>query len=126
MKSYVIYDTTTGYVIKTITGTERTVQLNTKEGQAYIEGRVSEPNKMVVDGEIVDRPKSEDELRREAIGQVLTRRSAALVSSDWTQIGDVPLNNKEAWATYRQALRDIPEQEGYPFNVVWPTEPSQN
>lgn len=126
MKSYVIYDTTTGYVIKTITCTERMVQLNTKEGQAYIEGRVSEPNKMVVDGEIIDRPKSEDELRREAIGQVLTRRSVALVSSDWTQIGDVPLNNKEAWATYRQALRDIPEQEGYPFNVVWPTEPSQN
>jgi hypothetical protein len=124
MKSYVIYDTTTGYVIKTITGTERTIELNTKKGQAYIEGRVSEPNKMVVDGEIVDRPKSEDELRREAIGQVLTRRSVALVSSDWTQIGDVPLNNKEAWATYRQALRDIPKQEGYPFNVVWPTEPS--
>lgn len=28
-----------------------------------------------------------------------------------------------AWATYRQALRDLPTQEGFPFNVVFPTPP---
>lgn len=27
------------------------------------------------------------------------------------------------WATYRQALRDIPQQDGFPFNVVWPAKP---
>ncbi len=27
------------------------------------------------------------------------------------------------WAKYRQALRDIPEQEGFPFNVEFPTSP---
>ena len=27
------------------------------------------------------------------------------------------------WAEYRQALRDVPEQEGFPFNVTWPQEP---
>lgn len=28
-----------------------------------------------------------------------------------------------AWAIYRQALRDLPEQEGFPFNVTFPTPP---
>jgi hypothetical protein len=30
---------------------------------------------------------------------------------------------REAWRTYRQALLDIPEQEGYPFTVAWPVRP---
>lgn len=28
-----------------------------------------------------------------------------------------------AWAVYRQKLRDLPEQEGFPFNIEWPEEP---
>lgn len=50
-------------------------------------------------------------------------RKRLLTESDWTQLPDVPLATKQAWATYRQALRDITTQEGYPFNVIWPTKP---
>lgn len=53
---------------------------------------------------------------------VISDRNQRLSESDWTQIADSQVN-KEAWATYRQALRDIPAQEGFPWNVVWPSRP---
>lgn len=53
---------------------------------------------------------------------VRAERDRRLLASDWTQLPDVPLATKEAWATYRQALRDITEQAD-PFNIVWPTLP---
>lgn len=28
-----------------------------------------------------------------------------------------------SWATYRKALRDLPEQEGFPYNIQWPEKP---
>jgi hypothetical protein len=49
-------------------------------------------------------------------------RSQLLAASDWTQLPDVPLATKEAWATYRQALRDITNQPD-PFTIQWPTQP---
>ena len=52
-----------------------------------------------------------------------TQRDALLNASDWTQLPDVPLTTKEVWATYRQALRDITLQPGYPHDVDWPTSP---
>lgn len=52
------------------------------------------------------------------------RRNKLLSQSDWTQLPDVPLATKEAWATYRQALRDITDQPGYPLNIVWPEPPT--
>lgn len=51
-------------------------------------------------------------------------RSQLLAQSDWTQLPDVPIATKEAWATYRQALRDITEQPGFPLDIVWPTPPA--
>ena len=51
------------------------------------------------------------------------QRYELLAKSDWTQLPDVPLATKEAWAAYRQALRDITEQPGFPFDVVWPQPP---
>ncbi len=53
---------------------------------------------------------------------VRAERDRRLLSSDWTQLPDVPLATKEVWAVYRQALRDITEQSD-PFNLVWPTPP---
>jgi len=45
-------------------------------------------------------------------------RNAKLAASDWTQLPDAPVDSA-AWATYRQALRDITTQAD-PFNIVWP------
>ena len=54
--------------------------------------------------------------------EVRAERNVKLTNSDWTQIIDATAN-KAAWATYRQALRDIPTQIGFPDNVIWPTQP---
>lgn len=53
---------------------------------------------------------------------VRAERNQLLTASDWTQLPDVPLATKDAWADYRQALRDITEQPD-PFAIVWPTPP---
>ena len=50
------------------------------------------------------------------------RRNKLLAASDWTQVIDAPVD-QAAWATYRQALRDISAQAGFPATVVWPTQP---
>ena len=54
--------------------------------------------------------------------QVRRERDSLLKNSDFRMITDAPWDTT-AWATYRQALRDITTQEGFPTDVVWPTEP---
>jgi len=49
-------------------------------------------------------------------------RDKILAQSDWTQVADAPVN-QQAWAAYRQSLRDITQQEGFPNNVAWPIKP---
>jgi len=59
----------------------------------------------------------------EIIFEVRMKRASLLSSTDWTQLPDVPQTTKDLWSPYRQALRDITTQTGYPRNVVWPTQP---
>ena len=58
--------------------------------------------------------------------QINLRRSNLLQTSDWTDTvsAQTRLTNYKEWQTYRQALRDITKQEGYPLNVVWPSQPN--
>jgi hypothetical protein len=49
-------------------------------------------------------------------------RDELLASSDWTQVPDAPVD-QAAWAVYRKALRDVPEQEGFPSEIAWPAQP---
>lgn len=49
------------------------------------------------------------------------QRNEKLTACDWRVLPDV-LNN-DVWKVYRQALRDVPKQAGFPDNVVWPVEP---
>jgi hypothetical protein len=53
------------------------------------------------------------------------QRDRLLSESDWIGLKDVKLSKEKyaAWSAYRQALRDITEQEGYPFNVQFPQKP---
>lgn len=57
--------------------------------------------------------------------QVRAARNSLLDLCDWTQLPDAPLTEeqKQAWAEYRQALRDVPEQAGFPDTVIWPFAP---
>ena len=54
--------------------------------------------------------------------RIRAERDALLDDSDWTQNPDAPVD-QGAWAVYRQALRDIPQQENFPFRIIWPNKP---
>jgi hypothetical protein len=57
---------------------------------------------------------------------VRATRDAKLAECDWTQVADALLDapvDKAVWATYRQALRDITTQTGFPWTVEWPDAP---
>jgi hypothetical protein len=84
----------------------------------------------IVEGERVDLTAAEIEevLRRRAdtsYDAELARRerNQLLAVSDWTQVSDSPVD-KQAWATYRQALRDVPAQQGFPDAIDWPVPPT--
>lgn len=51
------------------------------------------------------------------------QRQHKLDASDWTMMPDINLENKEAWITYRQALRDIPQIYQDPTAIIWPVAP---
>ena len=58
----------------------------------------------------------------EQAANVRTQRTTMLKDCDWTQIADSTAD-KTAWATYRQALRDITAQSGFPWTITWPDAP---
>lgn len=60
-----------------------------------------------------------------AVELAVRNRNEMLANSDWTQLPDVPLTTeqKAEWGTYRQALRDITDQPGFPDNINWPMKP---
>ena len=53
---------------------------------------------------------------------IRAQRDALLAASDYTQVADAP-GDTAAWATYRQALRDIPASQSDVDNITWPQEP---
>jgi hypothetical protein len=61
----------------------------------------------------------------QAAAEARNQRNNLVAESDWTQLDDTPITNakKLEWATYRQALRDVPTQAGFPWDVTWPEAP---
>jgi len=55
---------------------------------------------------------------------VRQQRGEKLKETDWTQVADAPVD-KALWAAYRQALRDVTTQEGFPWDITWPKEPGK-
>ena len=60
--------------------------------------------------------------------QIRDKRGILLVNSDWTQVNDSPLTDEKKleWAVYREALRDVPENNTHVTStdeVSWPTKP---
>ena len=58
----------------------------------------------------------------QASASVRANRDELLTSCDWTQLPDSPADT-EAWTVYRQKLRDLPEQAGFPYEISWPEQP---
>jgi hypothetical protein len=88
------------------------VEQNGQWYTSYVVTDVDDQTKTQID---VDRAKS-----------VRIERDLKLTACDWTQTLDSPINNKSAWATYRQELREITKQSGFPWTITWPTDPNGN
>jgi len=75
----------------------------------------------VVIGTVVD----EQARAAHIAGAIRAARDRLLLESDWTQLADSPLSadGKAVWATYRQGLRTVPQQAGFPGAVQWPARP---
>jgi hypothetical protein len=73
----------------------------------------------------ISQPEPESEPQPEPItwDTIRAQRDGMLYMSDWTDLPNSPVNNKEAWLNYRQALRDITKTFSQPEDVVWPTKP---
>lgn len=54
------------------------------------------------------------------------KRDSLLAACDWTQIPDSPLmtTQRTAWVAYREALRNMPAQAGFPATISWPIAPA--
>ena len=90
------------------------------------------PRQKVVNGvyyDLTDAEEAELVARAEAadldMNMVRGQRDGMLSAADWTQLGDATLGDHtaEEWRTYRQALKDIPQNHTRVSVVVWPNDP---
>lgn len=79
----------------------------------------------IVNGQPVVDPNKQATLTAEKWVAVRAERNARINAADWTQLEDAPFDasKKHDWKKYRQALRDLPQTQTDPFNIVWPTPP---
>lgn len=114
---------------------QEVLDMNTPEGSVFVDGNY-DINYYLDQGVVVKQPEQPSTLHMfdfqtktwiYSSSAIKGRRASLLEQSDWTdtlssktRLGD---NLYSQWQVYRQALRDIPQQSGYPQNVVWPTPP---
>jgi len=100
-------------------GTEWTLEQNTAEIGRFGFTLADFPDAPVPN--MPDYNPDQRQIEQEA-DEVRTQRDALLSQSDWTQVPDAPVD-QAAWAEYRQALRDVPQQAGFPTEITWPQIP---
>jgi hypothetical protein len=107
-------------VFETPAPTTTRYQTASKDGVEQVEGKWQW--KWVVT-EMSDEAKAAIDAQQAAA--VRSTRNARIAECDWTQLDDTPITNskKLEWAAYRQALRDIPDQPGFPWDINWPEKP---
>jgi hypothetical protein len=127
--TYTIYSMATGDILRIFSGPIEVLMLNLASTEGYVEGRGDSATQMVVDGQLVSKPESvlaaADAAR--VLSNALTQRQSLLIAADWTdtlsardRLGETLY---QQWQDYRQALRDITSQPGFPVGIVWPTAP---
>jgi hypothetical protein len=110
-------------------------QFSMPDGVEQIEGKWY--TKYILGPVFTDRPATDTEPAKTAAEQeaeykamkdaeraksVRQQRTDKLKDSDWTQVADSTAD-KTVWAAYRQALRDITSQAGFPWTIDWPEQP---
>jgi hypothetical protein len=125
MIDVVIYVQETGDIRRTMRLMDiAEVELNCAPGESWLEGTADIRKQRVQNGKVVGRDPAA--LEAAAIAQAWTelydKRLRLLYASDWTQVPDAPVD-RAAWAAYRQALRDLPQNTPDPRYPVWPEPP---
>ena len=113
---YTIYTTATGTIVGTGSSNVANVSdIGKTSDQTVVEGTYSPGQYKFVEG-------TATAIAEDPLDYVRSHRTYLLKECDWTQVADSPLSDskKTEWATYRQALRDLPSTDP----IVWPTEPS--
>ena len=101
------------------------------EDRYRVNGAADLPFSVIGQGTIEDAQSSDfptpafspsQEMTDEKATSIRQERNTKLSESDWTQVADSPVD-KTVWATYRQALRDVTTQTGFPWTITWPDAP---
>lgn len=110
-------------------------QYSQRDGVEHIDGKWY--TKYILGPTFTDRPATDTEPAQTAAEQeaaykamkdaeqaksVRQQRGEKLKDCDWTQVADAPVD-QAAWAAYRQELRDISTQNGFPWTIDWPEAP---
>ena len=82
---------------------------------------VTTANPTLVDGVWTQAWTKVNRTQEEASSNIRAERDSRILATDYLALSDQTLSTD--MATYRQALRDVPSQSGFPFNVTWPTKP---
>ena len=80
--------------------------------------------KVVLKGKTKDQVAQEE--REQKAQAIRAERNRLLEETDWVVLEDSPVRDKEPWKRYRQALRDLPQQKGFPFTITWPKKPGDS
>ncbi len=97
------------------------IEITKEQHVSFIDGiNLREKHLVLESGNLV----LEDLVRVYTWADMRSMRNNLLNACDYTQMSDFP-GDKEAWATYRQTLRDIPQTFTDPSDVIWPTEPGE-
>ncbi len=130
MKTYTIYKNSDGSILRCITTIADNIAANVPSGYSYIEGSSHPKKQVVTSGSIVNKSDSDitayDTLQssneiREERDKRLKLYIDTLNPIRWNALSST---KQTEWATYRQALLDIPDQSGFPNSVTWPTKPT--
>tara|TARA_R110001632_G_scaffold43319_1_gene109636 strand:- start:204 stop:611 length:408 start_codon:yes stop_codon:yes gene_type:complete len=133
---YTVYSPINGQIISTIYSSKvANLELNLPEGSSWIEGEYSGDAYYIKEGAAVELPAKPDypadfdySLEQwvwdedQSWDDLRSERDKLLAASDWTQVPDAPVD-QPAWATYRQELRELPDNTEDPRNITWPTKP---
>lgn len=128
MTEFTVYSLTDKKLLRRGVAPEPDIQAG--EGEAVILGwgdlDIQEVDDSGAEPVFVDRPRAEIEAREvaEAWARLRAKRNTLLDRTDGTQAPDSPADTA-AWKTYRQALRDLPQNTADPRDVHWPEPPAK-
>jgi len=148
--NYIIYNSNTGQIHRTGSCPEEYIEIQCLGGEELLIGDANPLTQYVLSGEVTTYTGAEQSAKdnltygykwampERAVVQILTddeitaylatqaraKREQLLTSCDWTQTADQSSAIKTLWQAYRQALRDVPKQAGFPATIEWPTLPT--